>query len=91
MPLEGLVALLQADAVGDALALAALQTRLHDGELAAVNHEGDAADLGVGDQQVDELGHGRDAVDEAIVHVDVQNVGTRLDLSDIKGGQMWTV
>ena len=80
LPPEGLLALLQADAVDDALALGALDTRLDDVELAAVNHEGDAADLGVANTEVDKLGHGRQAINEAIIHIDVQNVSSLLDL-----------
>ena len=68
--------LLQADAVYDALALAALQTRLHDGELGAVDHEGHAADFWVSHQQVDEAGHGSQAVDQAIVHVQINDICT---------------
>mmetsp|Transcript_9069 Transcript_9069/g.24373 ORF Transcript_9069/g.24373 Transcript_9069/m.24373 type:complete len:331 (-) Transcript_9069:1503-2495(-) len=47
---EWLHALLQADAVHNALALAALQACLHNGKLGAVDHEGHLADLGVCDQ-----------------------------------------
>mmetsp|Transcript_21753 Transcript_21753/g.56693 ORF Transcript_21753/g.56693 Transcript_21753/m.56693 type:complete len:385 (+) Transcript_21753:624-1778(+) len=47
---ERLHALLQADAVHNALALAALQACLHNGKLGAVDHEGHLADLGVCDQ-----------------------------------------
>ncbi len=44
---EGLLPLLHGDAVHDALALAALQARLHNEELGGVNHEGHLADLWV--------------------------------------------
>jgi len=60
---ERLLALLQRDAVDDALALRALEAGLHDRELGGVDHEGHARDLGVRHQQVDELGHRGDAVD----------------------------
>ncbi|KAA6426367.1 MAG: hypothetical protein FRX49_03478 [Trebouxia sp. A1-2] len=42
---EGLLALLHGDGVDDALALAALEARLHNEELGGVNHEGHLADL----------------------------------------------
>mmetsp|Transcript_656 Transcript_656/g.1781 ORF Transcript_656/g.1781 Transcript_656/m.1781 type:complete len:563 (+) Transcript_656:3249-4937(+) len=73
---ECILALLEADAVDDALALRALQPGLHNLKLAAVNHERHTADLRVCNQQIDKPGHGVHAVDQAVVHVDVQNVGT---------------
>jgi len=42
---EGLLTLLHGDGVDDALALAALEARLHNEELGGVNHEGHLADL----------------------------------------------
>ncbi|KAA6426368.1 MAG: hypothetical protein FRX49_03479 [Trebouxia sp. A1-2] len=42
---EGLLALLHGDGVDDALALAALEARLHNEELGGVNHKGHLADL----------------------------------------------
>ena len=74
------LALLEGDGVDDALALAALEAGLHDGKLGGVDHEGHAADLGVAHQQVDELGHGAHALNQPIIHVDVQQVGTLLHL-----------
>jgi hypothetical protein len=44
---EGVLALLEGDAVDDALALGALEARLHNVELGGVNHERHAADLRV--------------------------------------------
>ena len=44
---EGLLALLHGDGVDDALALAALEARLHNEELGGVDHEGHLADLRV--------------------------------------------
>ncbi len=79
---EGLLALLHGDGVHDALALAALQACLHNEELGGVDHEGHLADLGVRHQQVHKLGHGRHAIYQPIIHVDVQHMRTLLDLQD---------
>ena len=78
---EGLLALLHGDGVDGALALATLEACLHNEELGGVDHEGHLADLGVRHQQVHKLGHGRHAIDQAIIHVNVQHMSALLDLS----------
>ena len=77
---ELLLATLERDGVHDALALAALQTGLDDVELRRVDHERDLAHVGLGNHEVHEARHRGLAVDEAVVHVDVDDVGTVLDL-----------
>ncbi len=77
---EGLLALLHGDGVHDALALAALQACLHNEELGGVDHEGHLADLGVRHQQVHKLGHGRHAIYQPIIHVNVQHMRPLLNL-----------
>ena len=77
---ELLLAFLEADRVDDRLALDALQARLDDRPLRAVDHDRDAGDVGLGGDQVEEAGHRLLAVDQPLVHVDVEDVGAALDL-----------
>ena len=77
---ELLLATLEGDRVHDALALAALQASLHDVELGRVNHEGHLGNIGLGHHQVDKLGHSGLTVDEAVIHVDINDVGAVLHL-----------
>ena len=77
---ELLDALLQGDRVDDRLALHALEPGLDDVPLRRVDHRRDPADVGLGGDQLGEAVHGGDAVDHALVHVDVDHLGTRLDL-----------
>jgi hypothetical protein len=74
------LAVLEGDGVDDALALQALETGLEDGPLRGVEHHGHAADVGLGGDEVEELHHRRLAVDQRLVHVDVDDVGAGLDL-----------
>ena len=77
---ELFLAPLQADRVDDRLALHALEPRLDDAPLGAVDHDRDLGDARVGRDQVQEPGHRLLAVDQALVHVDVEDVGAPLDL-----------
>ena len=77
---ELLFAFLQRDGVDDALALQALQAGLDDLPLGGVHHEGHLGDLGLAAEQLQVAGHGGDAVDHALVHADVDDVGAVLDL-----------
>ena len=77
---ELLLAALERDGVHDALALAALEASLHDVELGRVDHEGHLGHVRLGNHQVHEADHRRLAVDEAVVHVDVDDVGAVLHL-----------
>ena len=84
---ERLLALLHRDRVDDRLALGDLEARLDDLPLAGVDHERDAADVGLGRDEPQEPVHRRDAVDHPLVHVDVDDLGARLDLlaGDVEG------
>ena len=77
---ELLLAFLQRDGVDDALALKALQAGLDDLPLGGVDHEGNLGDFGLAAQQLQVARHGGDAVDHALVHADVDDVGAVLDL-----------
>ena len=48
--------------------------------LGAVDHDRHAGDVGLGGDQVEEGGHGLDAVEQALVHVDVEDLRPGLDL-----------
>jgi hypothetical protein len=85
---ELVLALLHGDRVDDRLALDALQAGLDDLELRGVDHHRDAADVGLGRDQLQEAVHRGDAVDHALVHVDVDDLRAALDLlrGDLEGG-----
>src|SRR5207253_4443987 len=63
-----------------ALPIYALQARLDDGEVRAVDHERHTSDRRIGRGELQELRHGGGAVEQALVHVDVDDVGAVLDL-----------
>ena len=77
---EGLLSLLQGDGVHDRLALDALQSGLDDLPLGRVDHEGDAGNIRFGSAEVQEAHHRGLAVEHALVHVDIDNLRTVLDL-----------
>ncbi len=77
---ELLFAFFERDGVDDSLALQALQASLDDLPLGGVDHEGDLGDLGLAGQQLQIARHGGDAVDHALVHADVDDVGAVFDL-----------
>ncbi len=85
---ERLLALLHRDGVDDRLALHALEAGLDDLPLRGVDHHRDAADVGLGGDQLEEAVHRGDAVDHPLVHVDVDDLRAGLDLlgSDGEGG-----
>ena len=74
------LALLEADRVGDAAPLHALEAGLDHAPLRAVDHDRDARDLGLGRDQVQEPGHHLLGVEHALVHVDVEDVGAAAHL-----------
>ena len=80
LPDELLLALLHGDRVDDRLALHVLQAGLDDLPFGGVDHDRDAADIGFGGDQFGEPVHRGDAVDHALVHVDVDDLRTDLDL-----------
>ena len=75
-----LFAFFQRNRVDDALALQALQPGLDDLPFRGVHHEGHLGDFGLARQQLQEARHRGDAVDHALVHADVEDVGAVLDL-----------
>src|ERR1700677_1247584 len=77
---EFFLAFLEADRVDDGLALDAFQAGLDDGPFRAVNHQRDARDVRFGSDQVEEPGHGLDAVEHSFVHVDINNLRAVVDL-----------
>ena len=85
---EVVLALLEADRVHDGLALHALQPRLDDRPLRAVDHHRHPRDLGLGGDEVEEAGHRRLGVEQRLVHVDVDEVGPAPHLveGDVGGG-----
>eukprot|EP00755_Sulcionema_specki_P009191 Sspe_Gene.6205::Locus_2091_Transcript_1_2_Confidence_0.750_Length_3889::g.6205::m.6205 len=77
---EGSLTRLERDGVHDGLPLDALQPRLDHCKVRTVHHEGDPADVGVGDTEVEELGHGLLSVDQPVVQVEVEDHGALLNL-----------
>ena len=78
---EGVLALLHADGVDDRLALHALEARLDHAPLGAVDHHGHAGDVGLGGDQVEERHHRLLGIEQALVHVDVEDLRAVLDLA----------
>ena len=80
--------LLHRDRVDDGFALDATQPGFDDVPLGGVDHHRDGADVGLGGDQLAEPVHRCEAVDHALVHVDVDDLRTGLDLlpGDVEGG-----
>mmetsp|Transcript_12507 Transcript_12507/g.14059 ORF Transcript_12507/g.14059 Transcript_12507/m.14059 type:complete len:243 (+) Transcript_12507:2076-2804(+) len=85
LPNELFLAALQTDAVHSALALHLLQTRLDDVKLRRVDHDGHFANPWLGHDEPKELDHRRLAVEEAVVHVDIDNLGAVINLLQCDG------
>ena len=62
------------------LPCSALQARLEDRPLRAVDHDRHAGDVGLGGDEVEELRHHLLGVEQPFVHVDVEDVGAAVDL-----------
>ena len=79
---------LHRDRIDDRLALDAFQPRLDHLPFGAVDHHGHPGDVGLGRDQVQEGDHGRLRVEQALVHIDVDDRGPGLDLltRDSEGG-----
>ena len=77
---EFFLALFQGDGVHDAFALKTFQAGLDHLPFGGVDHDRDLGDLGLGADELEETRHGGDAVDQAVVHADVDDVGAIVDL-----------
>ena len=77
---EGVLALLERDRIDDRLALHAFQAGLDHREFRGVDHHRHAGDVGLGGDQIEEGGHGLLGVEQALVHVDVDDLRAVLDL-----------
>jgi hypothetical protein len=73
-------AFLQRDRVHNAFALETFEARFDDLPFRGVHHEGHLGDLGLARQQLQVACHCGDTVDHALVHADVEDIGTVLDL-----------
>ncbi len=84
---ERLLALLEAERVGDALPLNALEPRLEDGEARAVDHDRQHGHFRLGRYEVEEPRHRGLGVEEVRVHVHVDEVGSAAHLveRDVEG------
>ena len=71
---EGLLALLQRDRVDQRLALHAFQARLDHLPFRTVDHDGDAGNVRLGGDEVEIFRHRLGGIDEALVHVDVDDL-----------------
>ena len=77
---ELLLALLHRDRVHHRLALDAFQAGLDHVEFRGIHHHGHAGDVGLGGDEVEERHHRLLGVQQAFVHVDVDDLGAVLDL-----------
>ena len=77
---EFLHAFLHRDRVHHRLALNAFQAGFDHGEFRGVDHHGDAGDVGLGGDEVEEGHHRGFGIEQALVHVDVDDLGAVLDL-----------
>ena len=84
------LALLHGDGVDDGLALHTLQPGLDHLPLGGIDHHRHAGDVGLGRDQLQEGAHGDGAVQQPFVHVDVDDLGARLDLlaRDVQRGRV---
>ena len=77
---EHLLTFLEADRVDDSLALHAFETGLDDRPFRAVDHDRHARDVRLRGDQIQESHHRRLGVEHALIHVDVDDLRTVLDL-----------
>ena len=77
---ELLLAFLHADRIDDRLARDAFEPGLDHAPFRAVDHERHAGDVGLGGDQLQEGDHRRLGVEQALVHVDVDDLRAVLDL-----------
>jgi len=77
---EFFLALLQRNRIHHRLALDAFQAGLDHLELGRVHHDRDARDVGLGGDEVQKLDHHLLRIEQALVHVDVDDLGAGGDL-----------
>ena len=77
---EFLLAFLHRDRIHHRLALNAFQAGLDHGEFRGVDHDRHAGDIGLGGDEVEEGHHRGFGIEQAFVHVDVDDLGAVLDL-----------
>ena len=73
-------ALLHRNRVHHRLALNAFQAGFDHREFGGVHHDGNARDIGFGGDEIEERHHRFFGVEQALVHVDVDDLGAVLDL-----------
>ena len=71
---EFFLAFLEADGIDHGLALEAFQTGFDHGPLGAVHHHRHARDFRFGGDEIEEMGHGLDAVEHSFVEIDVNDL-----------------
>ena len=71
---EFLLAFLQRYGVDYTLSLHTLQPRLDDPPIGRIEHHGDTGDIRLGGDEVEEIDHLRAGIQEAVVHVDVDDL-----------------
>ena len=77
---ERLLAFLHRDRIDDRLALHAFEAGLDHREFRGIDHHRHARDVGLGGDEVEELDHRALRVDQALVHVDVDDLRAVGDL-----------
>ena len=77
---EFLLAFLQRDRVHDALALQAFEPGLDHREFRGIDHHRHARDVGLGGDEAEELDHRLLRIEQALVHVDVDDLRAVRDL-----------
>ena len=77
---EAFLAFLERDGIHDRLALNAFEAGLDHGEFRGIDHHRHAGDVGFGRDQIEERDHGLLGIEQAFVHVDVDDLGAVLDL-----------
>jgi hypothetical protein len=77
---EGGLALLHRDRVHDRLALQAFQPGLDHREFRGIHHDRDAGDVGLGRDQIEEGGHRLLGIEQALIHVHVDDLRAVLHL-----------
>lgn len=85
---EGFLAFLHRDGIDHRLALNAFQTGLDHLPFGAVDHDRHAGDIRLGSDQIEEFDHRLFGIDQAFIHVDIDNLGAidHLIARDIKSG-----